>query len=354
MEELLDKRAKQFLAFTGLILLIIGFIKFAQYFSDVLIIIGTSILIAYLLIGPVDLLTKAVKFRWLSVMLVYLIIITCIVLVTVFIFPKLTKEISQISKQLPNMISTLEQHIYNLQTYLRQNNIPINLSTVAKSISNIFENITIGDVGNIVGAAVGTVHTIFYTFVTAVLSYYFLLDGRNVVNNILNYFPSKYRNNIEELFNEIDKCLRGFYVGTVKLAAINAAVMFFTYVLIKAPYALLLAFWHFIGCIIPTVGGWIGIIPAVIVLAFTNPILIWVPLVVYEGFTRLIKDNFITPRVMGDAIGIHPVVVLIAVLVGLKAGGLIGVLFAIPIFGVLNVILKHVLEQSRPTKKAKA
>ena len=345
MDNFLDKRAKQFLALFLLVVSLIGLIKFSQYFSEVLFILGTSILISYLLIGPVDLLTKIVKFRWLAVMLVYLILITITVLVMVFILPKLTKELALFSKQIPTILNSIEQKILEFQFYLRQNNIPINLNSITKSISTTFQDVTIGDVGNIIGAAMGTVHTIFYTLVTAVISYYFLLDGRKIANDFTDYLPRKYQNHIQNLLSSIDKCLRGFYAGTIKLAAINATVMFITYLIIKAPYAFLLAFWHFIGCIIPTVGGWVGIVPATVVIAFTNPSLIWVPLVVYECFTRLIKDNFITPRIMGDAIGIHPVVVLIAVLVGLKAGGIIGVLFAIPIFGVINVILRYLLQQ---------
>ena len=345
MDSFLDKRVKQFLALFVLVISFIAFIKFATYFSEVLVILGTSILIAYLLIGPVDLITKIIKFRWVAVMLVYLILITLITLVMVFIVPKLAKELAQFSKQIPNIINSIEQKILEFQLYLRQNNIPVNLNSITKSISGTFQDITIGDVGNIIGAALGTVHTIFYALITSVISYYFLLDGRKIANDLTDYIPEKYKSHIQNLLNSIDKCLRGFYAGTIKLAAINASVMFITYLIIKAPYAFLLAFWHFIGCIIPTVGGWVGIVPAVIVIAFTNPTLIWVPLVVYEGFTRLIKDNFITPRVMGDAIGIHPVVVLIAVLVGLKAAGLIGVLFAIPIFGVINVILRYFLQQ---------
>ena len=131
----------------------------------------------------------------------------------------------------------------------------------------------------------------------------------------------------------------------VKLAAINATVMFCTYMTMKVPYALLLALWHFLSCIIPVVGGWFGLVPAIFVIAFTDPSKIWVPLIVYEGFTRLIKDNFITPRIMGDAIGMHPVLVLIAVLAGLKTAGIIGIVFALPIFGAINVIFKYSLKQ---------
>ena len=93
------------------------------------------------------------------------------------------------------------------------------------------------------------------------------------------------------------------------------------------------------------VGGGFGLVPAILVIAFTDPLKIWIPLVVYEGFTRLIKDNFITPKIMGDAIGMHPVLVLIAVLAGLKTAGLVGILFALPLFGAINVIFKYSLKQ---------
>ena len=347
MTEFWDRRAKQFLVISGVLLIIFVIARFAQYFSEILLIIGTSILIAYLLIGPVDLLTKIVKFRWLSVMLVYLFIASFLIWVMTFLGPKVKNEFIELSKQIPEMLVFIEQSIHKFQQFLIHNNIPITLSISTDLLPKALENLTIHEWRKFLGAAIGTVHTLFYTLITAVISYYFLLDGHNIAKGITHYIPKKYEKDIHNLIGLLDKCLRRFYGGMVILAAINASVMFTTYLIMKVPYAFLLALWHFVSCIIPTVGGWIGIIPACIVIAFTDPFKIWVPLVVYEGFTRLIKDNFITPHIMGNAIGMHPVVVLIAILVGLKTAGIVGIVFALPIFGAVNVILKYFLGKVR-------
>lgn len=345
MSETLDRRAKQFLVISGVILLLFVSLKFAKYFADILVLIGISILIAYLLIGPVDFLTRIIKFRALAVTLVYLLLISFLTAIFVFVAPKVAKESVEFTKQIPQIIATTQSKLHNIQSHLNTYNIPINLSFIPNGISSKFSNLAIDPLKDILGVARGTFNILFYILVCAVTSYYFLLDGHKIIKDMTRYIPQKHQHHIHNLVVELDKCLRGFYGGMIKLAAINALVMFTTYLILKVPYSSLLALWHFLSCIIPVVGGWIGLVPAMFVIAVTDPYKIWIPLVVYEGFTRLIKDNFITPKIMGDAIGMHPVLVLIAILAGLKTAGLIGVLFALPIFGVVNVILKYSLEQ---------
>ncbi len=357
MTEFWDRRAKQFLVFSGVVLLLFVVLKFAKYFADILAVVGVSILLAYLLITPVDLLTKIVRFRPLAVMLTYLIIFGFLITVFIFVAPKVTKEFGEFTKQIPEIITYLDKKVTSVQVILNKNNIPIDLSSATISsatsgLSNKISVLNLDSIGNLLGVAFGTLHIVFYILVTAVTSYYFLLDGHKLINDFTQYIPKPYQHHIHSLVAALDKCLRGFYGGMVKLAAINASVMFSTYMLMKVPYALFLALWHFLWCIIPVVGGWVGLVPALLVIAFTDPFQVWIPLVVYEGFTRLIKDNFITPRIMGDAIGMHPVLVLIAILAGLKTAGLIGVLFALPIFGVVNVIFKYTLEQLSKAKES--
>lgn len=345
MTEFWDRRAKQFLVISGIVLLTYVCLKFAKYFADILIIVGISILIAYLLIGPVDFLTKIVRVRAIAVMLTYLFLFSFLIALLIFVAPKVAKELQEFAKEIPSIMQHLDQKVHSLQTFLNNNNIQVNLTSATSGLSSKFSNLTLDPLGNILGVALNTFHIIFYILVTAVTSYYFLLDGHKLIKEFTQFIPKQYQHHIHTLVSELDKCLRGFYGGMIKLAAINATVMFSTYLIMKVPYALVLALWHFLSCIIPVVGGWIGLVPAILVIAFTDPIQAWIPLVVYEGFTRLIKDNFITPKIMGDAIGMHPVLVLIAILVGLKTAGLVGIVFALPLFGVLNVIFKYTFKQ---------
>ena len=350
MTELWDRRAKQLLVIGGILFLIFVAFRFAKYFADIFIILGVSILIAYLLIGPVDFLTKIVKFRSIAVVIVYLFLIGCAAAVLVFVAPKVTKEFGEFTRQIPVIITSLDNWIHKTQIYLNQNNIPVTLPSITSRLTGKFSSLSLDSIGNILGAARNTFHFIFYILVTAVTSFYFLLDEHKIIKDLTKYIPNQYQHHIHNLVIELDKCLRGFYGAMIKLAAINAAVMFICYLILKLPYALLLALWHFVSFIIPAVGGWIGLIPALLVIAFTDPYKIWIPIVIYEGFTRLIQDNLITPRIMGNAIGMHPVLVLIAILVGLKTAGLIGILFALPIFGALNVIIKYSLTQFGESK----
>jgi len=339
--ELWDKRAKQFLVISGIILLLFVFYKVAGHYSEILAILGISVLLAYLLINPVDWLTKVIKVRAIAVVLVYLFIIGFFAAITIFVAPKVIKEFTAFTHEIPTIIASLDKKVQLLQVDLNKSNIPVTLPSARTGLTNKVSSLIVHPVENILGVALSTVHIIFYILVTTVTSYYFLLEGHKIAKGITKYIPKKYHSDIHSLVTELDKCLRGFYGGMVKLAAINAMVMFSTYLIMKVPYALLLALWHFLWCIIPVVGGWVGLVPALMVIAFTHPLKIWIPIVVYEGFTRLIKDNFITPRIMGDAIGMHPVLVLIAVLAGFKTAGLVGVVFALPLFGIANVILKY-------------
>ena len=344
MPEPWDKRAKQFLVLAGILLFLFVFLKFAKYFADILIVVGLSILIAYLLIGPVDFLTKIVRVRVIAVMLTFIFLIGSIVASFIFVAPKVASEFAEFTRQIPNILASLDNWIHKIQIYLNQNNIPVTLPSVTSKLTGKFKSLSLDSIGNILGVALTTFHFIFYTFVTAVTSFYFLLDEHKIIKELTKYIPNQYQHHIHNLVTELDKCLRGFYGAMIKLATINAAVMFISYLILKVPYALLLALWHFVSFIIPAVGGWIGLIPALLVITFTDPSKIWIPIVIYEGFTRLIQDNLITPRIMGDAIGMHPVLVLIAILVGLKTAGLIGILFALPTFGAINVILKYSLK----------
>ncbi len=350
MQELWDRRAKQLLVIGGILFLIFVGLKFAKIFADVFIIIGISILIAYLLIGPVDFLTKIVKFRSVAVVLVYLFIIGSITAIFVFVGPKVTKEFGELTKQIPDIVTSLDNWIHKLQIYLNQNSIPVTFPPATSGLAGKFKILSLDTLGNILGVALNTFHFIFYMLVTIVTSFYFILDEHKIVKELTKYIPNQYQHHIHNLVIELDKCLRGFYGAMIKIAVINASVMFTTYLILKVPYALLLALWHFISFIIPAVGGWIGLIPALLVIAFTDPYKIWIPIVIYEVFTRLIQDNLITPKIMGNAIGMHPVLVLIAILVGFKTAGLIGILFALPTFGALNVIIKYSLIQFSENK----
>ena len=98
MPELWDKRAKQFLVIAGGLLILAVLLKFAKYFADILVIIGISILIAYLLIGPVDFLTRIIRVRAIAVTLTFILLISFLITALVLLGPQVAFEFKEFTK----------------------------------------------------------------------------------------------------------------------------------------------------------------------------------------------------------------------------------------------------------------
>ena len=149
----------------------------------------------------------------------------------------------------------------------------------------------------------------------------------------------------DNIRQDLSRCLRGYFVGQVQLAALSGLFMFFVYLFFIPKYALLFAFLQALLEIIPVIGGFLGIIPAVFIIWFNNsPVEALIILGLYLTYTQVIKDNFLTPRIMADAINLHPIIILLVILAGAKLGGLAGIVFALPVAGIINVFIEYILK----------
>jgi predicted PurR-regulated permease PerM len=102
------------------------------------------------------------------------------------------------------------------------------------------------------------------------------------------------------------------------------------------PFALLLGVWISITAIIPYLGAFLGAIPAVVLAFFQSPTTGVLAVVAYVLIQQL-EGNFLTPRIQGQALHVHPILVLLAVIGGGQLAGLAGVIFAVPTLAVLRV-----------------
>lgn len=115
--------------------------------------------------------------------------------------------------------------------------------------------------------------------------------------------------------------------------AVSAAGLF----LLGVPYALVLGAWVSITAIIPYLGAWIGAIPAVLVALTVSPATAVLTALLFLGIQQL-EGNFLTPKIQGDTLCVHPVLVFLAVIVGGGLAGIVGVIVAVPSLAVLRVL----------------
>lgn len=174
---------------------------------------------------------------------------------------------------------------------------------------------------------------------------YLLVDVRMVKAAYLRTAPRAYRRDARDLWNAFGESLSRYLGGLAVVVVIQGALAASALYVLDVPYAILLGAWVSATAIIPYLGAFIGGIPAVIVAAvFEDPsptiestttrvILVIVAYTLIQQF----EGNFLTPRIQGNALHVHPILVLLAVIGGGELAGLAGVVFAVPAVAVLRV-----------------
>lgn len=181
------------------------------------------------------------------------------------------------------------------------------------------------------------------TYILApVFIYYFLIDTVFFTNIIQMLIPEKIRARSVELGRDMDKIIGGFLRSQIILSFIVMIMTFVVLIFFKVKYAIVIAFLNGIANIIPYFGPIIGLVPAFLAAlaeSGNKAILICIILIIVQE----IESSIIAPKLVGDSIGIHPVFVAIVLLVGGKYFGAWGLIFSIPVGGMIKVTWNYIV-----------
>jgi predicted PurR-regulated permease PerM len=119
--------------------------------------------------------------------------------------------------------------------------------------------------------------------------------------------------------------------------AIQGVVSAVDLLLLGVPYALVLGAFVSVAAIIPYLGAWLSAIPAVLVALTVSPTTAVLTALLFLGIQQL-EGNFLTPKIQGDTLRVHPVLVFLAVIIGGGLAGIVGVIVAVPSLAVLRVL----------------
>lgn len=188
---------------------------------------------------------------------------------------------------------------------------------------------------------VATVITVLF------LAFYMLVGGPEIKAGFLALFPRSDREEIADILNQVGAKFGGWLRGQLLLSFIIGVAAAFGMAVIRMPYPILLGIVAGITELIPLVGPTLGAIPAVF-LALFQP---WWKLIFTIAWYTLIQQtegNFIVPRVMRRAVGLSPLLTIVALIIGIKLLGMIGALLAVPVAAVLQVVVGEILRRFRP------
>jgi len=300
---------------------------------------GTAL--AILLSYPVRALSRVMP-REMAILVTFVTLIGLVVLGLVFLVPLLVRQLRNFILIVPAIANNANGFLLDLLEPLAESDLlPISAEdAMAGVVQDLFgraREIIEGMLGGLVGFISGAFNFGIVIFGILFVAAYLLVDVRKVEAAYLKAAPRRYRRDARELWDAFGVSLSRYLGGLVFVVIIQGVLAGLALWILDVPYAILLGAWVSLTAIIPYLGAFLGAIPAIAVaLIFESPTIAVLTVVAYVLIQQL-EGNVLTPRIQGQALHVHPIIVLLAVIGGGQLGGLAGVIFAVPALAVLRV-----------------
>lgn len=340
------------------LLIIKYFIEIKSIFTPVIILVKTIFVplllggVLYYVAEPLQrFLEKKGLPRWASITSILILLAGLLTGFLLMIGNPIATQVNNLVKNAP----TIAENIQELGDFIidkdNRKNLPPQVGEFIDTVSNSIQDIAIASSKGIVSVISGAVSATFILILVPFFFIFMLKDHEKFAPNIYRLFSGERRTWVKNTLEEIDTALRNYVQGQVLISLILAVMMLIGYMFIGLEYSLLLALFAFFMNMIPFIGPWISLLPAVIVALVQDPVLvIWV--LVITLVAQQVESNLITPNIMGKSLDIHPLTVITIVLAAGNIAGFIGILIAIPTYAVAKVIVVNVYEERRKIKEA--
>lgn len=214
-------------------------------------------------------------------------------------------------------------------------------SDIIKRLASALEN-AVGGIGNSVldmfsGIGDFTTQIVLIPFIV----YYLLRDEKSAYKKLQSFIQEDKKERVNSVLGTIDGILASYITGQLLVALILGGLMFIGFLILKLPNSLLMATFVTITSIIPIIGAFLGVLPAILT-ALTIDLLLVVKIVALATIVQQIESNLITPNVMGSKLSIHPLTIMIIVIVSINLMGIFGAFIGVPTYLVLSTIIKDI------------
>jgi predicted PurR-regulated permease PerM len=264
--------------------------------------------------------------RTLSVIAIVVIFVGLLALGIYIVVPPMVGQIAELTRALPGQFSRydiIRSHLPSLQG---------SLSVITNSVGNVASGV-ITITSSVVSGVIA--------FIAALVIFaYFLIDEKAMKYFVLSLFPDNHRENMAQVMRKIAKKVGDWFRGQILLAIIVGVIDLVGLIIIGVPYALTLAVVSGVLEIVPTLGPIIAGLAAAIVALTVSPWKALIVIVFYIAVQQL-ENNVIVPKVMQKALGLSPVIIIVAILIGAKLMGIIGAVIAVPLAASLTVVLSE-------------
>lgn len=306
---------------------------------------------AYMLDPAADRLQRWGVGRTTATLLITISFFIVLVVVLVLILPPLAAQAAELATQLPEYLERLRQRVLpTLAAFLARFDVDLDLSAegLFRRYSTQGMEVLLAAGGGLLQSGVALLNLVSLIFVTPIVTFYLLRDWDRMVARIWAAVPPDVEPTLRRLATDIDEVLAGFIRGQGMVCLFLALFYGCGLWLVGLRYGLIIGLLTGFFSFIPYIGMTLGLVVGLAVAAFQFQDLLMIGLVASVfALGQFIEGNLISPRLVGSRIHLHPVWVIFAVLAGTVSAGVLGTLLAVPVAGVIGVLLRFALERYR-------
>ncbi len=303
--------------------------------KGVFLILFISIIIVSTLEPLVDKLQAKKIPRMVSAVALYSIFFSLIFLCLYLIIPVLIFELKQLGENIPDYFKNINGFLINLNTLVAGSNLEIDLQTLISNVSSTLADL----ISQIFSNSFAFLANLFKGLIIFALAFYMIVKKEGIKGFLGFILPNKHKVYFIGLTKRIQNKMGNWLIGQVSIAFLIFGLEFLILSLLGVPYALLLALLGGFFEIVPYIGPFISFVPAVLIALTVSPLTAVFVAILYLVIQQM-EHHIFTPLIMKKAVGLDPVVVILALMTGASLLGVLGMLIAIPFATALSVLVK--------------
>ncbi len=310
-----------------------------------------AIIIAYFLDPLVGKIKKFGLSRTSATIVILTAFISSFTAILFLVLPLLFSQTMSLTDAIPEYALILTNKIYpQISSFLAKNGLVVESDFSnylnSQNLTHFF-NFSSNLLGNIMQSGVLLINTLSLIFITPFLVFYMIRDWDFLVAKIDDYLPTNYSKNIRYILTEIDKTLSGYVHGQFNVCLILGTFYALALTLSGLNFGFLIGFLTGFLSFIPYIGMLSGVVIAIIVGLFQWGLSSFhiglVAMIFLIG--QVVESNFLTPKLVGNRVGLHPVWIIFGLFVFGALFGFVGILLAMPLTAICGVLIKFLAAQ---------
>lgn len=302
---------------------------------EVIALVLIAIFLAIALAPAVELLARRRVPRPLAILIIYLALILVVFGLGVLFVPPVVEGVEDFVASVPSYVEDLRTS-ETFREFDEQYGVTEELTAQAESLPE-----RLGDVAGALGAiTVGAFTTIFQLVTVLAMAFFFLLDGRRMVDFGLRRFRGERASRAQAVASDVYGAVAGYVTGVFSIAVVAGVSTYIVLSILGISFAITLSILMAFLVLIPLVGATIGGLLIAVVCAledFPTALIVWV---VFAIAYQQVENYVLQPFIYKRTVAVHPLLVIIAVLIGGSQLGVLGALLAIPVAATVQIMVK--------------